>query len=72
MNRDPDFEYRFTRDVRVPLVDGDEDMSMGWQNIPIRPTLEQGWEIVADYDSDKKTLWRRRKGVVWSPLFSDD
>jgi hypothetical protein len=40
-------------------VADDEDMRYGWQNIPIPPEYDAGWEIVDAYDSDKKTLWRR-------------
>jgi hypothetical protein len=52
------FEYRYTRDVRVPLVDGDDDFDAGWQCIPVRPTDDGGWWVF-DSSKDTKTGWMR-------------
>jgi hypothetical protein len=30
-------EHRYTRDVRVPIVEDDGDFDYGWQCIPVRP-----------------------------------
>ena len=39
------YEYRATRDVRVPLVADDDEFSYGWQNILLPPTIDDWWEI---------------------------
>lgn len=51
-------EKRYTRDWQVPLVADDPEMNFGWQNIPLPPDFDAGWEIF-DTSSDKKTGWRR-------------
>jgi hypothetical protein len=33
-------------------------MDCGWQSIPIRPTIDDGWNIF-DSSKDYKTGWRR-------------
>jgi hypothetical protein len=52
------YEYRATRDVRVPLVEGDDEFSCGWQNVSVTPTPDASWEVW-DSSGDKKTVWRR-------------
>jgi hypothetical protein len=61
----PAFEqHTVTRDVAIPIVEGDADFNYGWHCIPQRPSprpdddLWSSWEIV-DAGSDHKTTWRR-------------
>jgi hypothetical protein len=51
-------ERRRTRDARVPLVAGDDEFLCGWQNIPQRPTSDDGWFIL-DSSHDRRTTWGR-------------
>jgi hypothetical protein len=51
-------EVKYTRDARVPLVAGDDDLEYGWQCIPLPPSLDDGWEII-DTSKDYRTGWRR-------------
>jgi hypothetical protein len=54
-------EIRYTRDEKVPVVEGDEDLDYGWHSIPVRPAVDddwQSWEIF-DESKDYKTGWRR-------------
>jgi hypothetical protein len=58
-------EHRYTRDARVPLFDGDDDLDHGWQYIPLPPSLDDGWHIF-DRRKDRKTGWRRIR-IEWGP-----
>jgi hypothetical protein len=54
----PFIERVYTRDARVPLVAGDDEFIYGWQNIPQRPTPDDGW-VIFDTSKDRKTGWMR-------------
>jgi hypothetical protein len=51
-------ERVYTRDAKVPLVAGDDELVHGWQCIPLPPSLDQGWTIF-DTSKDYKTGWQR-------------
>jgi hypothetical protein len=54
-------EVRYTRDEKVPIVEGDDDLDYGWNSVPVRPAMDddwQSWEIFDD-TGDRKTGWRR-------------
>jgi hypothetical protein len=51
-------EYCWTRDSRVPLFEGDDDLEHGWQSIPVPPSLDEGW-VIFNTQKDRKTGWRR-------------
>jgi hypothetical protein len=51
-------QRRYTRDAKIPLVAGDDEFICGWRNIPLPPSLDEGWEIV-DTSHDRKTGWAR-------------
>jgi hypothetical protein len=53
--------HRWTRDERVPIVEGDEDFDFGCDTIPVRPAVDDDWESweVFDETKDYKTGWRR-------------
>jgi hypothetical protein len=54
-------ETAYTRDVKVPLVDGDDDLDRGWRCIPVAPApFDETWEIF-DNSKDYKTGWLRVK-----------
>jgi hypothetical protein len=69
------YEYRVTRDLRIPLVDGDKDFSFGSQNLPLPASPDDRWEVW-EVTRDKKTVWRRpRQGpAIWlgEPQPDDD
>ena len=51
--------HRWTRDERVPIVEGDEDFD--GRTIPVRPAVDdnlESWEVF-DETKDYKTGWRR-------------
>jgi hypothetical protein len=54
-------EVRYTRDVRVPIVENDDEFDYGWHSIPVRPATDDddwdAWEIF-DNSKDYKTEWR--------------
>jgi hypothetical protein len=51
--------YRYTRDDKVPLEEGDVEFTYGWRCVPVPPgPEEEGWQI-ADSSHDRKTLWFR-------------
>jgi hypothetical protein len=56
-------ERIYTRDAKVPLCVGDDDLMNGWQAIPIPPSLDEGWKIF-DTRKDYKTGWRRVRLLV--------
>jgi hypothetical protein len=55
-------EVRYTRDIKVPLVENDDELEYGWQSIPVRPAADDddldAWEIFDDTKTHK-TGWRR-------------
>jgi hypothetical protein len=54
-------ENRWTRDERVPIVEGDENFDFGCHTIPVRPAVDDDWESweVFDETKDYNTAWRR-------------
>jgi hypothetical protein len=54
-------EIRYTRDERVPIVEGDEDFDFGCHTIPVRPAVDDDWPSweIFDESKDYKTGWRR-------------
>jgi hypothetical protein len=56
-------EVRFTRDLRVPVVAGDEDFCAGWASVPQAPDGDPNWEVF-DTRSDRKTGWRRVRRLL--------
>jgi hypothetical protein len=56
-------ERQYTRDVKVPLVAGDDELDHGWQCIPQPPTLDDEWEIF-DNSKDRKTGWQRKRVIM--------
>jgi hypothetical protein len=55
-------QRRYTRDARIPLVAGDDEFLYGWQQIPLPPALDEGWEIF-DTSKDRRTGWERIRYV---------
>jgi hypothetical protein len=51
-------EKVYTRDAKVPIVEGDDDFEYGWQCIPVQPTADDGW-FIFDTSKDYKTGWCR-------------
>jgi hypothetical protein len=62
-------EY-ITRDVKVPIYEGDDEFNYGWRCIPVQPPPradDELWgerEIDRSKDSDRKTYWRRVRRVA--------
>jgi hypothetical protein len=56
-------EVVYTRDLKVPIVEGDTEFKYGWKCIPQQPaTASSFWEAV-DTSKDYKTGWRRLEGA---------
>jgi hypothetical protein len=56
-------EHAYTRDARIPLLAGDDDLVQGWQSVPVPPSAPGHWEIF-DWSPDRKTGWRCFR-IVW-------
>jgi hypothetical protein len=52
-------EKQYTRDLKVPCVEGDSEFNYGWSSVPQAPDPPDGWEIF-DQSKQYKTGWLRR------------
>jgi hypothetical protein len=52
-------EVRITRDVRIPIVEDDDDFEHGWQGVPVRPDGDDDWQLAAEQPKDYKSIWVR-------------
>jgi hypothetical protein len=50
-------ERVWTRDIRIPVVEGDDELLCGWTCIPTPPPGD-GW-VICDLSRERKTRWER-------------
>lgn len=53
-------ETVYTRDVQIPLVDGDDTFEFGFSCVPMRTDNDESW-FIFDTSKDYKTGWMRIK-----------